>query len=72
MQTMLNRKVWYRVQTAKGGVHIRWRIRTGGGPNPLWHRHSRKEIRAEIPAATSIFTFMNQVSILKDKILDKK
>ena len=42
-----------------------------GGPNPLWHRHSRKEIRAEIPAATSIFTFMNQVNILKDKILDK-
>ena len=71
MQTMLNRKVWYRVQTAKGGPYP-LADSDRGGPNPLWHRHSRKEIRAEIPAATSILTFMNQVNILKDKILDKK
>ena len=28
-----------------------------GGPNPLWHRYSRREIRAEIPKATPIFAF---------------
>ena len=27
------------------------------GPNPLWHRYSRREIRAEIPKATPIFAF---------------
>ena len=31
--------------------------KSAGGPNPLWHRYSRREIRAEIPKATPIFAF---------------
>ena len=31
--------------------------KSAGRPNPLWHRYSSREIRAEIPKATPIFAF---------------